>query len=170
MHVDWFATILIRDLEGCKREIAAFSEEAAVWATPAGITNSSGTLALHLAGNIQHFVGAVLGASGYVRDRDREFAARGVPKAALLAELDAAIAAVRMAMGKDRLVDLDAPYPERVGGKIDVVTGDWLLSLAAHLAFHLGQMGYHRRLVTGDGTSIGPIPPTALATARVATA
>jgi hypothetical protein len=137
-----------------------------VWITPPGVANSAGTLSLHLAGNIQHFIGAVLGKSGYRRDRDREFAVRGVPRAEIQAELDLAIAVIRRTLAPGAPVDLDADYPERVGGKFIVNTGEWLLHLISHLGFHLGQMGYLRRIVTGQSSSAGAMSIADLTTAR----
>ena len=164
MELRWVESIMVRDLESVRREIAAFPDEASIWATPPGITTSAGTLALHLAGNIRHFVGAKLGGSGYQRDRDREFAARNVSKTDLLANLDEAIAAVRNALGAGK-IDVLERFPEPVGGKYTVINGDWLIHLATHLAFHLGQIGYVRRVVTGDGSSVGAVAIPTLASA-----
>ena len=80
MHA-WLEAILVRELEALKRELAAYPSDADVWATPPGVSNSGGTLALHLAGNLQHYVGAMLGGSGYVRDRAAEFGRHGVARA-----------------------------------------------------------------------------------------
>lgn len=165
MDIRWLERIVLRDVESVKAELAAFPDEASVWATPPGITNSAGTLALHLAGNLRHFVGTKLGGSTYVRKRDHEFAARGVPRAELLADLEQAIAAVRETLGGGRPIDLAAPFPETVGGKFRVATGDWLIHLATHLAFHLGQIGYLRRIVTGGGSVSGVMGIAPLATA-----
>jgi hypothetical protein len=165
MELRWIERILIRDLETLKRELAAFPDEASLWATPPGIANSAGTLALHLAGNIRHFIGARLGGSGYVRDRDREFAARGLSRAAVLAEIDQAIGAVTATLTSGRLIDCSAEFPDRVGGTFKVVTGDWLIHLTTHCAFHLGQVGYLRRFLTGDGRSVGAVGIADLATA-----
>ena len=68
---DDIAALLVRDLEGFQREISLFPDDGSVWRTLPGVTNSAGNLALHVAGNIQYFIGAVLGGSGYRRDRDR---------------------------------------------------------------------------------------------------
>src|ERR1041384_2947899 len=73
--------LFIRDLEALKREVAAFPDDAALWVTRPGVTNTAGTLALHCAGNIQHFIGARLGGTGYVRQRDAEFARPDLPRA-----------------------------------------------------------------------------------------
>jgi hypothetical protein len=63
--------------------------------------------------------------------------------------------------------DLAAPFPEHVGQTVQ--TADFLMHLATHLAYHLGQVDYHRRVVTGDSRSIGALPIGELRTAtRVA--
>ncbi|MEZ4455992.1 MAG: DUF664 domain-containing protein [Gemmatimonadales bacterium] len=166
MQQEWIATILIRELETTKQELAAFPDEAAVWATRPGVTNSAGTLALHLAGNLQHFIGAMLGHSGYVRHRDREFGDRDVSRAELTAALDRAIDSIRTTFAKP--IDLDAEFPEAVGGAFRVATGDMLLQLVSHTGFHLGQLGYLRRILTGESRSTGPLALGRLATARKA--
>src|SRR2546428_12899647 len=99
MLTTWIAAILRRDLGALRREIEAYADERDIWRVAPGISNCAGTLALHLAGNIQCFVGAVLGGTGYVRDRDAEFARRDVPRAELLRDIDAAIAAEASGIG-----------------------------------------------------------------------
>ena len=82
--------LLRRELAAVRRSIEAYPDEASVWAERPGLPNTGGNLALHLAGNLQHFFGAVLAKTGYVRDRDSEFSRRGVPRAELIEGLDAA--------------------------------------------------------------------------------
>jgi uncharacterized damage-inducible protein DinB len=142
--------ILVRDITGLIREIKAYPDDAAVWQTAPGVTNSGGTLALHVAGNMQYFIGAVLNSSGFVRDRDAEFASRGLPRARLLAELKAALSAVEQTLPGLTDTQLAAEYPVPVAGR-RVRTSDLLVHLAAHLGYHLGQVDYHRRFVTGHG-------------------
>src|SRR5688572_33039222 len=84
-----------RDLAKLREEIGSFTDEADLWKTSEGITNSAGNLCQHLTGNLQHFFGAVLGGTGYVRDRDAEFASKGTTKADLVAGIDAAKASVK---------------------------------------------------------------------------
>ena len=93
LPIDTLHLLLERDLESLKREIDAYPSEESIWATPAGISNSAGSLALHCAGNIQHYIGKCLGGSTYVRDRNAEFARRDVPRA----EIDR-----RTAIGRSR--------------------------------------------------------------------
>lgn len=165
MELRWIERILLRDLENIKAEIAAFPDDQALWTTPPGISNSAGTLALHAAGNLRHFIGARLGGSGYVRDRDREFAARGLTRDDVAAELELAVAAVRETLGGSRSIDLEAQFPEVVAGRFRVGTGDWLIHLTTHLAFHLGQIGYLRRFLTGGPSVVGHMGLGSLATA-----
>ncbi|MEZ4700024.1 MAG: DinB family protein [Rhodothermales bacterium] len=159
--------ILLRDLKTLRDDVEAYPDEDAIWAQPPGLPNSGGTLVLHLAGNIQHFIGARLGGSDFIRDRTAEFGLRNVPRAELLAAVDAATAAVRATFPRLSGADLGLPFPDMLRDRV-VETGDMLLHLAVHLGYHLGQVDYHRRVVTGDSKSVGALPATGLFTARLA--
>ena len=135
-----------RDLNKLREEIEQFTDETDLWTTSGGITNSAGNLCQHLTGNLRHFLGAVLGGSGYVRDRDAEFAAKGTTKADLLADIDAAAASVKDTLGKLTDEDLAKTYPIEVFGR-PMTTGYFLVHLATHFNYHLGQINYHRRLL-----------------------
>src|SRR5438094_10485025 len=141
MLTTWIAAILRRDLGALRREIEAYADERDIWRVAPGISNCAGTLALHLAGNIQCFVGAVLGGTGYVRDRDAEFARRDVPRAELLREIDAALAAVECGVARLSDAALSQPFPRPPGG-FAVTTGDFLLHLLTHLTYHLGHVAH----------------------------
>jgi len=148
-----FASILARDLRAARREIEAYASDDDLWRIPAGVANSAGTLALHLAGNVRYFIGAVLGGSGYVRDRDAEFGRRGVARAELLGEFDLAIGDVERVLPGLGDEVLGRPFPARLG-KMTVNTGEFLVHLVAHFGYHLGQIDYHRRLVSGQNVTI----------------
>ena len=75
-----FAFILCRDLDRLAEQIRAYEDDASLWRVEGRTKNSGGTLARHLVGNVEHFVGAVLGGTGYVRDRDGEFSQRNLPR------------------------------------------------------------------------------------------
>lgn len=143
-----------RDLLCLIREVKLFSDDVTLWQTVPGIANSAGNVALHVAGNLQHFVGAVLGATGYVRQREQEFAQRSGTRAAVAANLEATVAAVEAGLAALTEASLAAPFPVPIGGH-RMSTRRCLLHLEAHLAFHLGQAGYLRRALTGDATSAG---------------
>lgn len=155
------SAILARDLETLRMEVEAYRAEADLWRTEPGIANSGGTLALHLAGNLQHFIGAVLGGSGYQRNRDAEFQDRNVPRGQVLQRIDRAIVAVKQVLGGLSDVALDAPFPDLVAG-MRVNTGDFLVHLVSHTGYHLGQVDYHRRMVTGGSPLGGAVSPTRL--------
>jgi len=144
--IDELKTVLLKDLAALRREVEQYPDDAALWRPLPGIANAGGNLALHLAGNLQSFIGAQLGGSGYVRDRDWEFAARDLPRARVLQEIDAAAKAVEGALSAAKPAILKQEFPMALGGK-RMETGLFLLSLVAHLGYHLGQINYHRRMV-----------------------
>jgi hypothetical protein len=150
------AVTIAREVRAVRREIEAYPDDAAVWRVVPGLPNAGGTLALHLAGNLRHYVGARLGGTGYVRDRAREFAARDVPRAEIVAQLDAALADVERALPAVDPATLGAEYPEPVAGRAFTIA-EMLVHLGAHLAYHLGQIDYHRRAATGDAAGVGAI-------------
>ena len=160
--------LLRRELAALRREIEAYPEERQIWALPPGLPNSGGTLALHLCGNLQHFIGSVLGATGYVRDRPSEFSRRDVPRAELLAEIDRTVQAVDRGFANLTPEILASDWPEILYG-YRYQAGDFVTHLAVHLGFHLGQVDYHRRVVTGDSASAKPMTMTEMLTAKQVT-
>lgn len=159
------AAVICRELGAIERELGAYQSEDQIWAVPAGLPNSGGTLALHAAGNLQHFIGAVLGGTGYVRDRDAEFSRRDVPRAELIAELQRATDAVRRTLPSLNPAQFEESYPLPVANR-RVNTGEFMAHLATHLAYHVGQIDFHRRVVTLDASGIGAVSPTELPSAQ----
>lgn len=159
------AAMICRELRALERELQAYKTEDQVWLVPPGLPNSGGTLALHAAGNLLHFIGAVLGGTSYVRDRDAEFSRRGVPRTELIEGLRQASEVVTATLTALDPARLEAPYPLPVlNRRLD--TGDFMMHLATHLAYHTGQVDFHRRIVTGDVAGVGAVSPTELSTAR----
>ena len=154
MTIDVLKRILLRDLNALRREIQAYAREEDIWAVPPGIQNSAGSLARHAAGNLQHFLGAQLGGTGYVRDREAEFAKTATSRRDLEADLAQAMDDVRATLDALPASRLGETYPLEVAG-VRVPTEMFLVHLATHLAYHLGQVDYHRRLVTAEGTTVG---------------
>ena len=153
MVTEIIRSLFLREVRALRREIEAYPDEATLWEQPGGVTNAAGNLALHLCGNLQHFIGAKLGGTGYVRNRDAEFASRGVRRDEILAEIDAAASAIDTGFGRITDADLRSPFPEVIAGTT-VPTGEWLLHLISHLGYHVGQIDYHRRIVTGDSKTL----------------
>lgn len=154
MDADDLRAVMVRDLRALAREAAAYPDDAAPWREVPGLANPGGTLVLHLAGNMRHFIGAVLGGSGYVRDRDAEFARRGVARADLVAQVEEAIAQVERVLPSLDAARMAAEYPVELAGH-RFATSRWLTHLASHLAYHLGQVDYHRRMVAPASGTVG---------------
>lgn len=150
-----------RDLDTLSREVALYPDDASLWAERPGLPNTGGNLVLHLVGNVRHFIGLTIGGSGYVRNRDHEFAAREGSRAEIDALIGAAKTEVAAALATLSDATLAAPFPLAVGG-VTLPTHMFLLHLATHFTFHLGQIDYHRRIVTGNPQSAGTLPISAL--------
>ena len=149
--------LLVRELETFERELDLFPDDDGIWRTAPGISNAAGNLALHVAGNLQHFVGAVLGGTGYVRTRELEFGRRSGPRSDVKREVRAAIRTVETTLGGLPEEAFEREYPEPVNG-VSLRTDRFLMHLCSHAAYHLGQAGYARRVVTGQMQSSGPVP------------
>src|SRR5437016_2991371 len=91
-------TLFERDLNKLTEEINQYPDDSSLWLTKEGIKNSGGNLCLHLTGNLQHFIGAVLGDSGYIRNRDAEFTLKNISKLKLLNEISNTKVAVKDAL------------------------------------------------------------------------
>jgi len=157
--------LFLRELDALRREVELYPTDAALWSEVPGLPNSGGTLTLHLVGNLRSFIGATLGQTGYVRDRDAEFSVRGMSRP----ELSALIAAARREVADTmRSLDVSAlptEFPVAVGG-VSLPTELFLLHLLSHLGYHLGQIDYHRRASTGDAASAQTLPLRELAVTK----
>ena len=135
-----------RDLCRLTEEICLYKDEDALWMTKEGISNSAGNLCLHLVGNLNHFIGASLGHTGYVRHRDDEFALKNIPRQDLVINIENCILTVKTTLAKLAPEDLEKDFPLEKHGKT-VSSMHMLIHLLAHLSYHLGQINYHRRLI-----------------------
>ena len=136
-----------RDILRVKDEINLYALESDLWEIRGDISNSAGNLVLHLIGNLNHFIGATLGHSGYIRQRDLEFSLKNVPRETLLQHLDETAAIVTQTISALSPADFEQNYPLDKHGKT-VSTTYMLLHLLTHLNYHLGQINYHRRLIS----------------------
>lgn len=135
-----------RDLQKLANEISLYKDEDKLWLVKPGISNSAGNLCLHLIGNLNHFIGATLGHTGYVRYRDDEFSLKNIPRQDLLINIENIKLIVKEVVSSLPEADLQKDFPLEIFGKKDS-TGFILIHLATHLTYHLGQINYHRRLL-----------------------
>jgi uncharacterized damage-inducible protein DinB len=148
------AALYRRDLARLVRHLDAL-DDARLWQVLPGVTNSAGTLLLHLNGNLREYVGRQIGGVPYVRDRPREFAARNVPRAemtAALTELASLIPGVIEKVTETRWAET---FPENVLGE-PLTHRQFVVHLYGHLNYHLGQIDYLRRVLTGEGALAPP--------------
>ena len=134
-----------RQLNNLINEIEAYPDEQSVWVLKGDIKNSAGTLAYHLCGNLNEYIGNVMGKTGYLRNRPLEFSIRDVSKTDLVKWIKETSEMVAQIIPS---LDLDAPFPTEVWG-IEMSQGPALLRLLWHLGWHTGQINYHRQLTVG---------------------
>ena len=136
--VDQFQLLLNKLIE----EIEAYPDEQSLWVLKGDIKNSAGTLAYHLCGNLNEYIGNIMGKTGYVRNRPLEFSIRDVPKKDLINWINETSEMIGEVVPK---LDLEEPFPKNTWG-MEMSRGAALLRLLWHLGWHLGQINYHRRL------------------------
>jgi len=144
--IDILTKLFLRDLEKLKTEISSFKDEKNLWKISGEIKNSAGNLCLHLCGNLQHFIGSVLGNSGYIRNRDAEFSRKDIPLKELVDEIELTMKVVEKTLKNLPEGILEKTYPINVFG-YEMTTEFFLTHLTTHINYHLGQINYHRRLL-----------------------
>jgi uncharacterized damage-inducible protein DinB len=140
--------LFIRDIEKLQKEIQLYSNEEIIWKVDTNIKNSAGNLAIHIIGNLNHFIGATLGKSGYIRQRDKEFNDKNIPRKLMIEQLDTLKITIEKVILQIAENDLINEYPINVFKKEGMTTQHFLIHLYGHLNYHLGQINYHRRLLT----------------------
>lgn len=139
------AILFERDLRRLQTEIGAYADDQALWAPTAGISNPPGNLALHMCGNLRHFIGHILGGSDYIRDRDAEFSATGLSRQEITDIAETTIREIVPVLNRLDPHALSQEFPKEISG-MKQTTGFALLHLFGHLSYHLGQVNYHRRI------------------------
>ncbi|MBR10295.1 MAG: DinB superfamily protein [Rickettsiales bacterium] len=141
------AELFTRDLNRLIKELEQYPNEEKLWIVTEGINNSAGTLTLHLIGNLNHFIGAVLGNTGYVRNREAEFSDRNIPVSEMISSVHKTSEVINNVLLTVNNETLSSDYPLQVFGE-PIRTSKFLIHLQGHLNYHLGQVNYHRRLLT----------------------
>lgn len=146
MLIQTLKTLFNRDLEKLSQEINAYKNEKNIWLTEDGISNSAGNLCLHLLGNLNTYIGAEIGKTGYIRNRDLEFSMKDVTRQELLEGITKVKEIVQRSLDLMKDNELEQEYALLVF-KEKTSTGYFLVHLAVHLGYHLGQVNYHRRML-----------------------
>lgn len=145
MLLESLIKIFDRDLEKLKSEIKLFEKEENLWLVNGDIKNSAGNLALHLCGNLKHYVGHSIGGSSYIRERDKEFSLKNVTRLDILRNIEETKSVVLSTLKMLDDSKLKEIFSEKISiGKVEI--GFLLIHLIAHLNYHLGQINYIRRL------------------------
>ena len=138
--------IFERDLNKLKDEINLYRNEESLWIIKGEVSNSGGNLCLHLIGNLNHFIGALLGNSRFIRERESEFSSKNVSREEINEMVEKTIKTVVESLDKLSDEDFDKDFPIEKHGKAQKI--DYmLLHLLTHFNHHLGQINYHRRLL-----------------------
>jgi len=135
-----------RDLSKLIQELEAYNIESNMWLSKDSINNSAGNLALHIVGNLNAFIGAEIGNTGYIRQRELEFSLKDVPRSEIIAQIMDTQIMIKETLTKVTDEDLQKEYP-KVVFKAPMATEYFLIHLSTHLTYHLGQINYHRRLL-----------------------
>lgn len=146
MITDALTGLFERDLQRLRTEIELYKAEENMWLVKNGISNSAGNLCLHLIGNLSHFIGAMLGNTGYVRHREDEFSLKNIPRQDLITNIENCKLIVKNTLASLTAADLEKEFPQQVFDK-SINTEMMLMHLSTHLTYHLGQINYHRRLL-----------------------
>jgi uncharacterized damage-inducible protein DinB len=139
-------TLFQRDLDRLKSELQAYASEESMWLITDGIANCAGNLALHLVGNLNHFIGEGLGQTGYMRQRELEFSQKNIPRSNIIEDINATKHMIETVLSQLNREDLESEF--RRNPFDDAMTTEYfLMHLLTHLSYHLGQINYHRRLI-----------------------
>ena len=142
-------SLYARDLARLKTEIASYKDEKCIWLVDKEIANSGGNLCLHLIGNLNAYIGVGLAKTGYVRQRDLEFSQKNIPQTELIKMIEDTIQVVATGLNNLSENEMKADFPILIWDK-PTEMGYTLIHLLTHLNYHLGQINYHRRLLTND--------------------
>jgi Protein of unknown function (DUF1572) len=147
MLTNTFSKLYERDLNKLITEINLYESEEDLWKTADGINNSAGNLALHLIGNLKTYIGKNLGNYIYERNRPAEFSLKNVPRETIIADMEVTKNQILDTLIRLSSDDYEKIYSENVLG-YEMTTEYFLIHLNGHLNYHLGQINYHRRLLS----------------------
>jgi len=146
MIINTLKALFDRDLKRLITEIEQYKSEDDIWKVKGQINNSAGNLCLHLVGNLNTYIGKELGRTDYIRNRDSEFSSKRIPRQQLIQKVENTIEMINKTFDNFDENLLQTEYPILVFDE-KTSTEYLLVHLTTHLAYHLGQINYHRRLM-----------------------
>lgn len=118
-----------------------------IWARGSDNQNAVGNLVLHLSGNVSQWIVTGIGGAQDVRDRDREFAARGGRSGAELVEqLRTTVGEAAGILKQVSASRLHAPLRIQ---NYEVTVLEAIYHVVEHYSQHAGQIMYATKLLTG---------------------
>lgn len=143
-------TILIdlycKELDKLKDEINAYENDELVWKLTDQVQVTGGNICLYLAGNLQHYIGNMIGDSGYIRNKEAELKAKNVSRERLMEEIENTRQIVVDTLEQVSKAELLKVFPTK-DFEESVTTEFYLVHLLNNFCFHLGQINFHRKLV-----------------------
>ena len=144
-------TILIdlygKELDKLKNEINAYESDELIWKSVEGAQVTGGNLCLYIAGNLQHNIGAMIGDSGYIRNKEAELKAKNVSRERLMEEIENTRQVVVDTLEQVSKSELLKVFPTK-DFEEPVTTEYYLVHLLNNFCFNLGQMHIHRKVVS----------------------
>ncbi len=138
-----------RELNTLINELNAFTDETLIWKTLPGVQNSAGNLSLHLIGNLNHFIGHILGKNDYTRDREAEFSLNGIPRNKMIDQIHETMVVIENVLTHLKTEELTIEFPIKLNNQ-QYRTDDFIQHLLIHLSYHIGQINYLRRIITAS--------------------
>jgi uncharacterized damage-inducible protein DinB len=144
-------TVLIdlysREIEKLKNEVLAFESDDLIWRTPDTQVISAGNQCLYIAGSLQHYIGNIIGDSGYIRNKEAEMKAKNISRERLLEEIENMRQVVVDTLEQVSKTELQKQFPTNEFEE-PVSTEFFLIHLLRKLSYHLGQISLLRQLVS----------------------
>jgi len=102
-----------RELEQLKTEILAVEADELLWKQSDSQTPAVGNTCLFIAGTLQHFIGNMIGDTGYIRNKEAEMKARNLSCERLIEEIENTKRIVVDTLEQVTKVDLQKIFPTK---------------------------------------------------------
>lgn len=135
-----------REIEKLRNEILSFEADEQLWKHYEGNT-SAGNLCLYITGNLQHYIGSLIGDSGYIRNKEAEMKAKNLSRERLIEEIDNTRDVVINTLEEVSKTDLQKIF-QTTEFEEPVTTEYYLIHLLRTVSFCLGQIRFHHQLVS----------------------